>query len=208
VNGERYYFYHLDLGHPDTVRNWQDLQRAEREEARQAAAEAQNLHQWQRRKLQLLRANSQATEAGIAALRAGKFREALIALTRAADLDEGDPICRIHLVQARVALGHDAEAARVLRRALELQPKLVSLRLNLETYYAEPGVLDDHVNALKTRVKRRRNAPHDLHFLLGFLEFQRGHYDDAYGQFARIASAEPGDEYVQKYLELTRPAGR
>ncbi len=203
----RYYVYHVDLNDPGFAERWRELQHAERAERRQARAEWRNDQAWERRKHQLLDAHGQAVEEGVEYLRAGQYREAVISLTRAAELNEGDPACRIHLAQARVALGHDTDAAKVLRRALDLQPKLVPTVLSLEQYYPHEEDFAVQVDALAERVTRNPAAPADECVLLGFMEFQRGWLDEAYAAFRRAARDRPKDRVIQSYLALTKPPG-
>ena len=140
-------------------------------------------------------------------MRAGRFRAALVALTLAGELNQGDAACRLHLAQTRVALGHDKEAAEVLRRALQLQPKLVAMPLNLDRYYPEPENFASDIDALATRLAQRQ-ATADEYFLLGFMQFQRGNFDAAYAAFEHTAAEMPKDELTQSYLQLTKPASR
>jgi tetratricopeptide (TPR) repeat protein len=204
----RYYMYSVDVTDPNLERRWRELQHAERAERRLARAENRNDQAWERRKERLLDAHGHALEEGIAHLQGGRYRDAVISLTRAAELNQGDPICRIHLVQARVALGHDADAARVLRRALDLQPKLVPAMLGLGQYYPHEEEFPIHVDALAQRVSANAHASAELYFLLGFMEFQCGWLDDAYGAFCRAAQARPKDTVIQTYLDLTKPPAR
>jgi tetratricopeptide (TPR) repeat protein len=202
----RYYVYHVDLSDPFVADNWRDLQRAERQAQREGRFERQGYRQWAQRRQHLLSAHDQATQEGVILMQAGAYRAAVISLTRASELDQGDPGCRIHLALARVALGHDIEASKVLRRALELQPKLVPMQLELEQYYPSADEFEAQVDALRDRVRRNTVASADEYFVLGFLEFQRGRYDQAHAAFRHAARDLPKDKRVRTYLELTKPA--
>jgi tetratricopeptide (TPR) repeat protein len=203
----QYYVYYVDFNNPMFVDRWRDFQHAQRAERRQARAEAHNERAWAQRKQQLLGASGQALQEGVNKLRAGQYREAVISLTRAAELDQGDPACRVHLAQARVALGHDADAAKVLRRALDLQPGLVPMTLGLEQYYPHAEDFAVQVDALAERVSVSPAASANDYFLLGFMEFQRGWLDEAYAAFWRAARQRPKDTLLQTYLDITRPPG-
>jgi tetratricopeptide (TPR) repeat protein len=100
------------------------------------------------------------------------------------------------------------EAAKNLRHALELQPKLVPMRLRLEQYYPREEDFDSQVDALAERVSSKPAASADDYFLLGFMEFQRGRLEQAQAAFLQAARGLPKDDRVQMYLELTRPAAR
>lgn len=201
----RYYVY-LDLNNAAAVRNWQEFQRVQRQEAREARAAERNERAFEQRGLHLLSEHEEAVAEGLAAFRAGDYRQATIDLTRAAELHQGDPACRIHLAQAHLALGHDADAAKALRRALQLQPKLVPKRLNLAQYYPRPDELDAHVDALSRRIAAKRTAAADEYLLLGFMEFQRGRTDEAYAAFRYAVRGRKADSIVETYLKLTKPA--
>lgn len=204
----RYYFYNVDLSDPALAQNWKNFQSAVRADQRAARREAQSNREWEQRKQHLLAAHQDATNEGVADLRAGEYRQAVITLTRAAELNQGDPVCRIELALARTALGHDREAAQVLRRGLELQPRLVPMQLTLEQYYPSDEEFIAQVDALAARIAKKRAPTADEYFLLGFMQFQRGRYDESYAAFRQAARGLPKDERVQTYLTLTKPAKR
>jgi Flp pilus assembly protein TadD len=203
-----YFVYQIDFSDPFVARNWAEFQRVQRQEARQARAEWQNDRAWEKRKQHLLGAHAQATNEGVDFLRAGQYREAIISLTRASELNQSDPACRIHLAQARVALGHDGDAARVLRQALELQPKLVPTQLALEQYYPHEEDFTVQVDSLARRLAANPSHSADAYLLLGFMTFQRGWMDDAYLAFRQADRLKPDDHIVRSYLGLTKPARR
>lgn len=159
------------------------------------------------RRDRLLSAHEKSVRAGVAQLRAGNARKALIALSMAAELNQGDPACRIHLMQAQVALGQNVDAAASLRRALELQPKLAYLDLDLGASFSSEEDWNKRVDDLAADVKAH-GGKHDVRFLLGYLEFQRGDYDNAHREFVSAAALSPRDELTKKYLQLTRPSRR
>jgi tetratricopeptide (TPR) repeat protein len=200
-----YYVYNVDFYNPMFAQRWSEFQRVQRAEARQARAEARNLRGWEKRKQQLLDAAGRATQEGVEHLRAGEYRDAVVSLTRAADLDQGDPACRIYLTLARVALGHDDDAAKVLRRALDLQQRLVAMTLGLERYYPHEEDFAMQVDALAQRVAGAADAGAGDYFLLGFMEFQCGWLDEAYAAFCRAERQRPKDRLIQTYLDITRP---
>jgi tetratricopeptide (TPR) repeat protein len=165
-----------------------------------------NRRDMRRRKQRLLDKHEQAVEAGLEQLRRGETARAIVAFTLAAKLNQGDPACRIHLAQARLAEGHYGEAALALRRALELQPKLVYVDLHLQEYYASAGVLDESTDRLAQWVNEN-DARGDVPFLLGFFEFQRGDFAAAHAAFERAAQDLPDDDLTHDYLEITKPTG-
>lgn len=200
----RYYVY-LNLSDPSAVRHWLELNRAARREARLAQAEEQNHRDWKQRKQRLLSAHQRAIDEGLAELRAGEYRYAIIALTRAAELNHGDPACRVYLALARVAVGHDAEAAAALRAALELQPRLAPAQLNLEDYYPHADDLATHVEALARRLAARSDVSPDEYFLLGFLQVQLGRLDDANATLQNARRGRGRDDVLDTLLSITKP---
>lgn len=201
-----YYVYNVDLDNPNVARRWRELERAKFNEARRQRVIEKYDDAWERRKLNLRAANQLATSDGLALLRAGQYREAVLLFTEAADYNQSDATSRLHLAQARLALGHDDEAAAALRRALELRPHLVPQMLKLAEQLPSQAEFDGHVDALARRVKATSAASADLCFLLGFMEFQRRHYDAAYAAFQRADARRPGDERTEKYLSVCKPA--
>lgn len=159
------------------------------------------------RRDRLLSAHEKALRSGVLQLRSADYRRALTTLSMAAELNQGDPACRIHLMQAQVALGHYDEAARTLRRALELQPKLAFLDLGLAASFSSERDWDDCVNAL-AEFKAPARDQGQIRFLLGYLEYQRGRLDHAYRAFSTAARLSPQDNLTRRFLSLTRPARR
>jgi tetratricopeptide (TPR) repeat protein len=153
----------------------------------------------------LLRKHGTTIRQGVALLQAGDYVAAAKMLAFAAELNHGDPACRVHLAQARLALGHYVEAAAVLRRALELQPKLLYAPINLRDYYPQPEALDDHVEAMIEHVRENCTSGEE-DFLLGFFEWQRGESDRAHYAFASAARKLRSDELSVRCLDLTKPA--
>jgi len=157
------------------------------------------------RKVRLLTQHEQALQSGLRLLGAAETDRAVVALTLAAKLNQADPACRIHLAQARLAQGHYLEGALALRRALQLQPNLLYADLHLDTYYKDPGALDRYTDKLAAWVAENDARP-EVHFLLGFLEFQRGRFAAAHAAFTRAAEGMPQDELTQDCLRITKPA--
>jgi tetratricopeptide (TPR) repeat protein len=164
-----------------------------------------NAWDMQQRATRVLASHDKAMRVGLLKLKGGDYAQAVIALEMAAELNQGDPACRIHLAQARMAQGHYTEAGKVLRRALQLQPKLLYVTLKLAAYYGDAHEFDKHVDALAEHLKTQR-AGADAWFLLGYMEFQRGNLDQAYAAFREVARFIPKDSLTTKYLKITRPA--
>ena len=153
----------------------------------------------------LLARHAESLDAALRHLRAGEYSRAVAGLTLAAKLNQGDPACRIHLAQARLALGHYDEAAKVLRRALQLQPKLVYVDLKLDQYYPAGTTLSLLGDGLASWTAGNDHTP-EVSFLQGFIEHQRGRTDAAYAAFLKAAEGLPSDDLTRDDLSLTKPA--
>ena len=167
-----------------------------------------NINDMNRRQDRLLTHHERALQLGVARLREGAYARAAVALALATELDRGDPASRIHLAQARLALGHYDDAGRLVRRAFELQPKLLYTDLNLERYYPNDRLLDEFTRALAAWLAER---PRELDgfFLLGFLEFQRGNFEESHAALRRVAAGtRKRDDLTAALLRVTRPAVR
>ncbi len=164
-----------------------------------------NRREMEVRKAHLLNKHEQALRSGLRLLKRGEYEQALVALTLAAKLNHGDPACRIHLAQTRLARGHYREAGLVLRRALQLQPKLVYADLHLGKYYHQERELDQHTDDLDKWVREHATHP-EVHFLLGYLEFQRGNFDRAHAAFRRANKSYNNDDLTRDFLAVTKPA--
>lgn len=177
---------------------------AGREDERYLERRRFNQEDMQRRAERALSQYDKALQEGLRWLSQGDAARAAIQLTLASELDQGDPACRIHLAQARLALRHYDDAAAALRRALELQPKLAYLDLDLDRYYAEPGTLARLTDELARHMREHRTSA-DVHFLRGFLEFQRGNLAAAHEAFRRVARVSPDDELARSLVTISKP---
>lgn len=165
-----------------------------------------NLRDMQDRKQRALSASERATKAGVAALRSGQFQEAVVSLALAADLNQGDPASRIHLAQARLALGQYPLAGAAIRRALELQPRLAYLPLNLDNYF--PDTVQSAAVDAFARNTRGRNATGDEYLALGFFEMQRGNTNAAHQAFRSARKRLPRLSFLAGLVTTTTPAAQ
>lgn len=172
-------------------------ERTDRQRMRQEA-------EWVERRERLLTNHERVTREGVALLRAGEYSRAVAPLTLATELNQGDPACRLHLAQARLALGHYDEAGKLVRRALQLQPALRYADLQLDRYYPSDGSLESFTSRLRTHAAGRGAAPEAL-FLLGYCEFQLGRYEAAHAALRRAGREFRDDPATEALLEITRP---
>jgi len=149
--------------------------------------------------------HSKAIGSGVQRLRAGEYAAAVAALSLSAQVDRSDPVCRIHLAQARLALGQYEDAAAALRRAIELQPMLMYMDLRLSTYYPGEGELSAHVAKLAEWL-RTTPASADAYFMFGYLSYQLGENAAARDALQRVADARPRDTLTRQLLSIAKPA--
>jgi len=195
------------LYRPDYERAIREIYRARRYVENRERGRRFNVQDMRERRERILNNHEAALRSGLEHLRAGNYSQAVVALTMAAELNHADPACRIHLAQARLALAQYEDAAAALRRALQLQPKLAFLTLNLGKYYPEPADLDRFADALAAFL-RKNAASANVYFLLGYLEFQRGNFEAAQGAFQVAQRGLPNDSLTRNYLSITKPPGR
>ena len=199
--GRRSLYY--GAARPLTAREYRELYRARRSELRKDEEHQRAVRETDERTQRILSQHERALRSGVQLLQTGETQRAVVALTLAAKLNHGDPACRVHLAQARLALGHYREGGLALRRGLELQPHLVYLDLHLSDYYAEPESLNTYTDKLRTWTEQNK-AGWEEYFLLGFFEFQRGAFAASHEAFARVAALRPKDDLAQSYLEITK----
>ena len=200
--------YYAPFGAPapyDVQRALDEAYTAGRLDERDDARRRFNVADMDRRKERLLSKHQQALFAGIRRLKSGDHRRAVVAFTLASRLNNGDPASRLHLAQARVALGHYAEAGKVLRRALQLQPHLVYMDLHLDRYYENDTDLKRYTARLADHVAEH-GAKSETYFLLGYLRFQTGDFNESHAAFRTAAGGLPDDDLTRSYLEITKPA--
>lgn len=199
------YGYHCYRSPDEARRLIEQTYRARRRVAQLERQRVFNEKDMAERRQRLLSRHEQALAGGVRLLGSGEPERAVIALTLAAKLNQGDPACRIHLAQARLALGHYREAGLALRRALELQPKLIYVDLRFDQSYGRDGALTSYMHELREWVKTNPEARPETRFLLGFLELQRGEFAAAHESLARVRRALPEDELTRECLALTKP---
>lgn len=188
----------------DAVENAYQAGRADerRDESRRA-----NNADMQRRAERLMSAHERATRQGVELIKAGEYHRAIVALEMAAALNQGDPACRIHLAEARLVLGQYRAAGQALRRAFELQPKLVYVDLKLAGAFPDRAVLERATDDLEA-LAAAGPLTADEYLLLGFVQFQQAQFDDAHRAFRAVAAQRPRDEVTKAFLKVTQPAAR
>jgi Flp pilus assembly protein TadD len=140
---------------------------------------------------------------GHAAFRSGDYATALRDFLLAATLNQGDPTSRICAAHARVAAGDYEPAARLLRRAFELQPKIMYLPLDVRTAYGDLGDFQKHRRALRHAAGAEPEHG-DLWFVLGYMYFFSDDLTKAARTLAHAAELLPDDALVARLADLAR----
>ncbi len=154
--------------------------------------------------------------------RDGKYGAAVRDFLLAATLEQGDPICRIRAAHAMTALGHYEDAALLLNRAYELQPKLVYIPFDLRHVYGIQSDLNIHMTRLQKhadaqttpdaenpRSAASRSTAAKTLALLGYYRYYTGDAAAAHLVLKRARSLDPRNKFASSLLEtarLTTPA--
>jgi hypothetical protein len=142
-----------------------------------------------------------AMRAGVDHFRKRDYSTAARQFIMAAELNQGDAAARLHAVHALTALGHYSAAVPALRRALQLQPKIVYLPLDIRTEYGAVADFEAHVAKL-ARSARELNDDAGLWLLLGYYHFFSGSMPQAHQALSTAAELAPDDEAIQRLLDV------
>ncbi len=165
---------------------------------RQGVDDGRHFEQFERAALMGITSYLDAMDFGLAAFADGRYTEAADGFLLAARLNQGDPASRIHAAQALFAQGLDAEAVAILRRAIELEPRIIHLPLDLRSDYGTPADFELHVAALTERAADPDDF--DAAVLLGYVRLFSGRGSAAMEPLARAASLRPDDLLVQRLM--------
>jgi len=152
----------------------------------------------------LLRNRDDALKAGLLAFRSGRYDRAADFFLLACELDCGDPASRLHAAQALFALGQFRDAVSLVRRAFELQPKLVWLKFDLRSDYGNPRDFESQVQRLRTCLRRRPKWA-DGWLLLGYQLLYSGRRAEAHEAFSKAAALNPADTLARRFLRASLP---
>lgn len=99
-----------------------------------------------------------AFEFGHEAFSKGEYDRAARGYILAARQNQGDPASRLCAGNALIALGRYDEAAQLLRRAFELQPRMAYLPLDLRDEYGRAEDFHQHLSKVKTAAEAAEAA--------------------------------------------------
>jgi len=140
---------------------------------------------------------------GLYEFRVGRYRKAANYFLAAAELNHGDAASRLHAAHALFAVGDYRAAVVVLRRAFQLQPKIVALTYDIEDAYGDDDNFEDHLEELEDAAKDNRRDV-SLWVLLGYVRAYSDDRDDAYEALAHAMRLDPRDELANRLARATK----
>ncbi len=144
-----------------------------------------------------------AIEAGLAAFRGGDYGAAARQFLLSVELHNGDPVARIHATHALTAQGRYDAAVPHLRKAIELQPKIVYLPADIRREYGRQQDFDDHLRQLSDAAHTQPNDP-ELWLLLGYYQFFSDRRDQALASLDQAAALITDDRVIERLREASR----
>ena len=165
--------------------------------------DGRRFQQWQTKAELGLNSYLQAMKEGNSRFRAGDYASATRQFILAAKLNQGDAASRLHAVHAMTALGQYSAAVPALRRALQLQPKLIYLPLDIRSEYGPGADFEAHLEKL-TEATRQVGDDAGFWLLLGYYQFFSSRPADALASLTRAAELDPHDPAARRFLEAAR----
>ena len=131
----------------------------------------------------------------------GHYDWAAVKLLGAAEKNQANGASRLHAGHALFALGRYDEATKLIARAFELSPSLISKQYDIRDEYENKADFDKHLAALKSYVRAK---PDDAagQTLLGYVMFYSEGPGSAYGYLKEAARLDPKSYFIPKLLGL------
>lgn len=146
-----------------------------------------------------------ALSAGHEDMARGDYASAVRWYLLAARLNEGDPGSRLCVAHAQVALGRYNEAAAMLRSALELQPKLVHIPVDVAAAFPNRSVFDAQLARVVDEAVRRQ-TDESLWLLAGYLRINTGDAAGAVQALTWATELNPRDGLVEQFARAVGAA--
>jgi len=141
---------------------------------------------------------------GVELFHQGRFAEAADAFQISAETDQGDAVSRIYAGHALFALGRYRDAVVYIRRAMELQPRIIYLHYDMRGDYDRPEQFDTQLSALKHALDLSPADPDRL-FLLAYVLYFSDQRSEAYPILTRAHALNRQDELVRKMMRNAQP---
>jgi hypothetical protein len=150
-----------------------------------------------------LNAYAAAMSEGLERFRETAYAEAVGAFVRAAELNQGDPAARLHAAYALVAIGNYEDAVLMVRRAIQLQSRLLYLPLSIREEYGPQVDFDAHLERLRKAASEADEDP-GLWMLLGYYECFSGNRPAATEALTKAQKLAPRDPLINDFLRAAR----
>ncbi len=193
------------VGHAESA----PKQRMTRQEAKQLSATLANATRWAGETLENPITSfagryddrlNQAMAAGEAALRGGKYYEAVRYFDVACTIDPGNPLPMLHRGHALVAAGDYVSASLSLQRGIERFPQIAAFRLDLPAMAGKSTIFDIRRADLEKKIAIADH--YEMRFLLGYLELYSGLPELGLKDLQRAADMAPQDSVVRLFNDL------
>lgn len=206
-HGRRWYYYD-DYTYRFGPRRWGDPYGDDLERAyRQGVSDGQHFERFEIQAERGLANYQDAMATGHAAFAMGDYPLAVKQFLLAATLNQGDPASRLCAAHAHIAVGAYGPAARLVRRAIELQPKLIYLPMDIRTAYGNRADFNKHLQALRRTAKADAENG-DLWFVLGYVHYYSDNMAGAARALAKSAKLLPDDGVVARLADLAQTSAQ
>ncbi len=136
-------------------------------------------------------ATSAAFDVGREAFDAGRFEDAIVQFTIAAESDDTQHVIFANLGGALAGAGRHADAADAYQTAILLAPAEAGYYNNLGVAYGNAGQIDEAIEALDQAAQLRPEIGGDAYYNLGVLLTNSGRMADAAGAYERAIELDP-----------------
>ncbi len=134
---------------------------------------------------------------------AGRYGSAARDFILAATLNQGDPTSRLCATHTQVALGEYEAAAKLLRRALSLQPRLLYLPLDIRSAYGRDADFETHFATLRQAAECEPQDA-DRWLLVGYYYYYTGDTAHATQALGRAVALSRQDRQIKRFFDLAR----
>ncbi|MCB9849334.1 MAG: hypothetical protein H6817_01365 [Phycisphaerales bacterium] len=152
--------------------------------------------EWQEHHDKGREAYAAAMAEGVDAFRNADYSAAVGAFVRAAELNQGDPASRLLGTYALVAIGNYDDAVLMLRRAIQLQSRLIYLPLSIREEYGPKIDFDAHLQKLRQATEDAKDDA-GRWMLLAFYEHFTGNREAASEAITKANEQAPRDPLIQ-----------
>lgn len=184
-----------------------EIDEAYRQGQQQGYAQGQLDATYNARTEKLLRGRDDALHAGLQAFAEGRYDQAADYFILGTELDHADAASRIHAAQALFALEQYEDAVPLVRRALELQPRLLQLKFDLRGDYGDPRDFQQQVQSF-TRYLAANPKWQDGYVLLGYELLYSGQRQQAHQVLATAVSLNAADKLAAALYKASVPLPR